>query len=139
MTAIKKTISKTSKSPAPATKVTPSASRKSAVAKAIAPAPVATARVSDVRAIKPRPVVTSITAKVDVGFGNLLFIRGEGPGLSWDAGIQMNCVGADEWQITFGESSRPIAFKLLVNDLTWSAGADFIVAPGEAITLSPVF
>jgi hypothetical protein len=30
--------------------------------------------------------VTTIEAKIDVGFGNNLFVRGEGPGLSWEKG-----------------------------------------------------
>src|SRR3954466_1312984 len=33
--------------------------------------------------------VTTIQAKVDVGFGNTLTIRGQGQGLSWDQGQPM--------------------------------------------------
>lgn len=41
-------------------------------------------------AVKTAPssvVTTKIVALIDVGFGNTLYIRGEGPGLSWEKGI----------------------------------------------------
>lgn len=91
------------------------------------------------KVVKPTPVVTTITARIDIGFGNALYVRGEGPGLSWDRGTLMNCVDSDQWLLTLGESARPFTFKFLVNDLTWSAGADFIVESGSSITLTPEF
>jgi hypothetical protein len=51
----------------------------------------------------------------------------------------MNCVDSDQWLLTLGESARPFTFKFLVNDLTWSAGADFTVESGSSITLTPEF
>jgi hypothetical protein len=32
-----------------------------------------------------------------------------------------------------------VAFKLLVNDQNWSEGGDAIAAPGDRVTLAPVF
>jgi hypothetical protein len=135
MTAIKK-LNKT-KAPAPAAKV-------KTVARKTTSKPVRT--VSSARVPKPavqivpaEPIVTTITARIDVGFGNALYIRGEGPGLSWDKGVLMSCVGADSWQWTVTEAARPIAFKLLVNDLTWSTGPDFTVAAGTTTALTPEF
>lgn len=84
-------------------------------------------------------VVTTITALIDIGFGNTLHIRGEGAGLSWDCGLPMECVADNQWRITLGESGRSLAFKFLVNDLSWSAGADFVVEAGESVTLQPTF
>ena len=78
-------------------------------------------------------------SQIDIGFGNALYIRGEGPGLSWDEGLLMNCVSDDQWQIALGESVRPIVFKFLVNDLSWSAGEDYSVASGASVTLQPTF
>src|SRR5690606_12500637 len=46
---------------------------------------------------KPTPAVvapakdTVIVAKIDVGFGNALYLRGDGPGLSWSKGVPMDC------------------------------------------------
>lgn len=156
MSASKKSTSKSSKSPAPATKVVaakPAAKKKTTVAATVksstatpvamlAPTPAPTPAPAPkpvVKAVATVPVVTTISARVDVGFGNALYIRGEGPGLSWDKGVRMECVGADLWQIVLAESARSFTFKLLVNDLSWSAGPDFSAACGTSVTLTPEF
>ncbi len=89
--------------------------------------------------VVPAVVVTTISATVDVGFGNALYLRGEGPGLSWDKGVRMECVADDRWSLALGESARPFVFKFLINDATWSAGPDFTVSPGTTVTLTPTF
>lgn len=102
------------------------------VAPAPEPAPV-------VQPVVSQPVATVIQARIDIGFGNLLHIRGEGAGLSWDEGKRMDCVADDLWQITLPESSRTLVFKFLVNDLSWNTGPDYTVAGGTTITLTPEF
>ena len=94
---------------------------------------------TSVKAVAASAVATTITAQIDIGFGNALYIRGQGPGLSWDRGALMNCVADDRWQITLPESARPVLFKFLVNDLSWSAGEDYTAAPGAKVTLTPTF
>ena len=89
--------------------------------------------------VAPAPVVTTISAHIDVGFGNALFIRGDGAGLNWHKGLPLQCVADDRWLITLGESARPIAFKFLINDEVWCTGEDFTVAPGSSVTLVPTF
>jgi hypothetical protein len=151
MSASKKTTSKSVTSPAPATK---SAASKTVAAKkttaatvksttqtpvamlAPTPAPVAAPAVKPVAS---KPVKTTVTAKIDVGFGNALFVRGEGPGLSWEKGLAMENVESDLWRIVLAESARSYTFKFLINDTTWSAGPDFSVACGTSITLTPEF
>lgn len=154
MTAIKKTTK--AKSPAPATKsaATKAPAKKKAapavpakpVARATTQAPVAVvpppapvASTPTIKVIAKKPAATKITARIDIGFGNALYVRGEGAGLSWDRGVLMNCLGSNEWEIALAESARPVVFKFLVNDLSWSLGADYTVAPGQAITLTPEF
>lgn len=88
---------------------------------------------------KPASVVTTIVAAIDVGFGNHLTLRGEGPGLSWETGVPLECVGDDRWSITLSETAQPIVCKFLINDLTWCAGEDYTVLPGSTVVLSPVF
>jgi hypothetical protein len=154
MTAIKKTTSKAAKSsPAPATKTAKPAAKKAAATPAAAPAPapkpatvtpgaVAVAALSAVatpKAVAAKPMTTSVTACIDIGFGNVLYVRGEGPGLSWDKGIPMECLATDQWQISLGESARPYLLKFLVNDLTWSTGPDYTVPSGVSLTLAPQF
>ena len=126
---MKKSTSKKAASPAPAKKAAP------VVAKPAKPV----LKKTSVKAVASRPVTTTVTAQIDIGFGNALYIRGEGPGLSWDRGVLMNCVSDAEWQIALKESARPIVFKFLVNDLSWSAGEDYTAAAGAAVTLTPTF
>ena len=93
-------------------------------------------------AVKTSPsksVVTVITAKIDIGFGNILYLRGEGPDLSWDVGLPLECVADDQWRIALTETSKPILYKFLINDLTWSTGPDYVVEPGKKVILKPSF
>jgi hypothetical protein len=130
MTASKKTTTKPLKSPAPATKTGKPAAKKKPADKAAA---------LGVKPVATKPVTTTIAARIDVGFGNALYLRGDGPGLSWDKGLLMTCVADDCWQAVLGESSRPFTVKFLINDVTWSVGADFAVPSGESLTLTPAF
>ena len=82
---------------------------------------------------------TPTVPAVEVGFGNSLYLRGEGPGLSWDKGVRMECVSDDRWSIALGEAGRPFVFKFLINDETWSTGPDYTVSPGTTVTLTPSF
>jgi hypothetical protein len=84
-------------------------------------------------------VPTTITALIDIGFGNTLWLRGDGPGLSWERGVVMDCVADDQWSITIPDATAPIVFKFLVNDLSWCVGDDYIVQPGGSVSLQPTF
>lgn len=116
-------------------------SKKAAVA---APAPEAPKPVK-VPAVKPpvaeaKPVVyTTLIAQVDVGFGNSLYVRGEGAGLSWDKGIAMENVSSDEWKLVINGGNAPVVFKFLVNDERWSTGDDFVAVAGSTASLVPAF
>lgn len=92
-----------------------------------------------VKKTAPKSVVTTISAQIDVGFGNALYIRGEGPGLSWEKGTLMNCVASNHWTLAVAESARPVVFKFLLNDETWCAGDDLIVEPGDKVAYTPEF
>lgn len=82
---------------------------------------------------------TFISARVDIGFGNHLYLRGEGPGLSWDHGVAMDCVAADGWASTLKGATSPVIFKVLINDVTWCTGNDYVVEPGQSVTVTPSF
>lgn len=133
---MKKTTTKAVLPPAPAKKDVVKTVKKSAAPagrkKTAAPAPA-------VKSGSPAPVLTVITAKIDVGFGNALYLRGEGAGLSWDRGRVLDCVEDDVWSIKLPETSKPVIFKFLVNDLTWSVGPDYTVAPGSKAVFEPAF
>ncbi|HLP08698.1 MAG TPA: hypothetical protein VK178_11070 [Opitutaceae bacterium] len=106
------------------------------------PAPVAAAPKPVAAVKRPRPAgpqPTVIQANIDVGFGNTLYVRGEGPGLSWDRGQTLDCLKDDLWSFTIEAAAKPIIFKFLINDETWCTGDDFVVEPGNKITLVPTF
>ena len=153
---------KSTKSPAPASKVT---AKKIVPATKVAVAPKSAAKVAPkvvkpavkavmkskakaaakpavvpvVKPVAPAAIRTTITATIDIGFGNALYLRGEGAGLSWDRGVLMNCVSDNTWLLELGESARPIIYKFLVNDLSWSAGEDYVVTPGTNVSVVPTF
>ena len=109
-------------------------------APAAAPAPAPEVKMTASQpAEQPKPTIIKIKARIDVGFGNALTIRGSSGGLSWDKGRTMNCVNDDMWSVTLVGVSSPVAFKFLVNDLTWSAGEDFVAQPGDELILGPTF
>jgi len=111
-----------------------------AAAAAVAPAPEVKAPVIPAPKPAEQPAsVIKIRAQIDIGFGNELYIRGNAAGLSWDKGIQMNCVNNDMWTFTLVGVNEPVAFKFLVNDLTWSTGEDYVVSPGIDFIIQPTF
>ena len=82
---------------------------------------------------------TSIIARVDVGFGNSLYVRGEGAGLSWDKGVQLDNVSPYEWAFSSTQAKGEVTFKFLINDEIWAEGENITVAPGGTSISSPVF
>ncbi|HEY4300114.1 MAG TPA: hypothetical protein VGM73_04520 [Candidatus Didemnitutus sp.] len=114
--------------------------KKSAVSAPAAKAPAKKgAPVKKKPAVNVEPPATFIAAKIEIGFGNHLFIRGEGPGLNWSKGLAMDCIGSDMWAATIKGALSPVTFKVLVNDLSWNAGKDYLVEPGQSVTVVPTF
>ena len=85
----------------------------------------------------PGPV-TTIKAKIDVGFGNILFVRGQGAGLSWEQGVPLTCVDGQTWQWS-GKAEDRLTFKLLLNDSVWAKGEDIVAKPGQKVEIVPTF
>lgn len=86
-----------------------------------------------------RVPATTVTVRTDVGFGNMLYIRGDGPGLSWDQGVPMECASSDTWTWTSAAATRPFAYKVLINDERWSSGDDFVATVGTDNSVTPAF
>ncbi|GAB4281684.1 MAG TPA: hypothetical protein DIU37_06565 [Opitutae bacterium] len=82
---------------------------------------------------------THVTAIADVGWGNALYIRGEGGGLSWERGILMKNKGASTWNWSTKSAKHPITFKVLINDERWASGEDCEVKAGTTWTGHPHF
>ena len=84
-------------------------------------------------------LVTTIEAKIDVGFGNSLFIRGQGAELSWDKGQPLNCIDGTTWMWSTTATKEKLVFKLILNDVVWASGEDLVLEPGKKIEVVPTF
>lgn len=91
------------------------------------------------KTVTPKATEITISAKVNIGYGNTLFLRGEGKGLSWDQGVSMTCVADDEWSITVAKSAQPRVFKFLINDEHWCTGEDYSLRSDQSGTFTPSF
>lgn len=85
-----------------------------------------------------KPAVATIEAKIDVGFGNNLFLRGQGAGLSWERGTPLACVDGQTWRWTAPVTDK-LTFKLLLNDAVWAQGEDLVITPGKQLEVAPRF
>lgn len=83
-------------------------------------------------------VTITIEAKVDVGFGNNLFVRGQGAGLSWERGLPLENVDSRTWRLIVPAKDQ-VQFKLLINDSVWAQGDDVVAAPGKKVEVTPAF
>ena len=59
---------------------------------------------------------TRLQVTAYIGIGNRLFIRGEGPGLSWDKGVPLQFVSIGKWRWETADATAPVKFKLYKND-----------------------
>lgn len=145
---MKKTTKKTTAPVAPTAVVAaPVAAKATAPTKTVTATPVATpapaAPVKAAPAPAKTPIVTAaapitIEAKINVGFGNKLFVRGQGAGLSWDHGIPLECVDSQTWRLIVPAKDK-LQFKLLLNDSVWAQGEDVVAAPGKKVEVTPAF
>lgn len=82
---------------------------------------------------------TTIIARIDAGFGNGVYLRGSGAGLSWERGVPMENTGSDEWIWKSDEVASELEFKVLINDQQWSVGPNGVVFPGATVVFEPTF
>lgn len=108
----------------------------SVAAPVIAKAPVKVASPKTQIVTAAAPIV--IEAKIDVGFGNNLFVRGQGAGLSWERGVQLENVDQKTWRLAVPATDK-LQFKLLLNDSVWAQGEDVVATPGKKIEVTPAF
>lgn len=87
----------------------------------------------------PCDPLTLIEAKVDVGLGNALYIRGHGDGLSWDKGQPLSPGFGGRWIWKTSKAKGKVLFKLLLNDKIWAKGNDVGVDAGKMIEVVPAF
>jgi hypothetical protein len=75
---------------------------------------------------------TRLIATSYIGIGNRLFIRGEGPGLSWEKGIPLQFVSIGKWRWETTDAASSISFKLYKNDQVECPGlGTLVLQPGH--------
>ncbi|MGH8016957.1 MAG: hypothetical protein ACREIA_01495 [Opitutaceae bacterium] len=82
---------------------------------------------------------TSVVATAYIGIGNKLFVRGEGPGLTWERGVPMQFLAIGKWGWTTTDAGGPVICRIFRNDETPMLDADVIISPGEKAEITPRF
>lgn len=82
---------------------------------------------------------TRITINYDAGFPNGLYLRGHGANLSWDKGILLKNVKADEWIWETNVPFTSCEFKVLINDSQYEIGQNHTLTCGASIRYTPNF
>jgi hypothetical protein len=82
---------------------------------------------------------TRLLVTAYIGIGNKLFIRGEGPGLSWSKGIPMHFVSIGKWGWATNDASGPVRCELYKNDESAALTGEVIVDPGKHVEVTALF
>jgi len=82
---------------------------------------------------------TRLLTTAYIGIGNKLFIRGDGPGLSWEKGVPMQFVSIGKWGWSTQEAAGPVRVKLLKNDETAALTGDLTLEPGRHTEITALF
>ncbi len=82
---------------------------------------------------------TTVVANVMIGIGNKPFLRGEGPGLSWDEGVSMNFVEIGKWAWSPPRKNASLIVQVYRNDQDPDKGGKIEVKPGQKLEITPDF
>ncbi|MDG0963485.1 MAG: hypothetical protein P8O23_00355 [Opitutales bacterium] len=82
---------------------------------------------------------TSVVANVMIGIGNKPYLRGDGPGLSWDEGVPMNFIEIGKWAWSPSRKNASLTVQLYRNDNDPDQSGKIEVKAGEKIEITPNF
>jgi hypothetical protein len=82
---------------------------------------------------------TRLLVTAYIGIGNKLYIRGDGPGLSWDKGVPMKFVSIGKWGWATDEATGPVACKLYKNDETAALSGEIFLETGQHVEVTALF
>ncbi|MFI5336531.1 MAG: hypothetical protein ACHQ5A_07090 [Opitutales bacterium] len=82
---------------------------------------------------------TRLLATAYIGIGNKLFIRGDGPGLSWDHGVPMQFVSIGKWGWFTHDAAGPVRIKLYKNDDSAALSGEVTLEPGRHTEVTALF
>jgi hypothetical protein len=75
---------------------------------------------------------TRLIATAYIGIGQKLYLRGDGPGLSWEKGVPLQFVSIGKWLWQSADAKAPFAAKLYKNDQVECTGlGEITLAPGS--------
>lgn len=117
--------------PAPASAPEPTAESSASGDEAPASGPVESSTSSD--------GATRLLATAYIGIGNKLFIRGDGPGLTWDQGVPMQFVSIGKWGWSTHDAAGPIRCKLYKNDESAALTGEIVLEAGRHTEVTALF
>jgi hypothetical protein len=82
---------------------------------------------------------TSLIATAYIGIGNKLFLRGDGPGLSWEEGVPMQFLSIGKWGWSTLGVEAPVTCRIYKNDDEPAIDGDILLNPAELKEISPRF
>jgi uncharacterized protein YoxC len=83
---------------------------------------------------------TRLIVTAYIGIGNRLFIRGDGPGLSWDKGVPLTFVSIGKWRWETNDATSALRFRLFKNDtVECTALGEATVQPGAQQEINASF
>ncbi len=84
--------------------------------------------------------LTRLIATAYIGIGNKLFVRGEGPGLSWDKGVPLQFISIGKWRWETADANAPFTAKLYKNDqVECTAVGTLTLEPGQQTEVTATF
>ncbi|PJD94195.1 MAG: hypothetical protein CK425_11875 [Parachlamydia sp.] len=86
-----------------------------------------------------KPAKTRIIIQYDVGFNNHIYLRGAGANLSWDKGLKLKNIKADEWLWETDQPFNQCEFKALINDQIYETGENHQITSGNSASYAPKF
>lgn len=84
-------------------------------------------------------LASTVRVHYDTGYGNRITVRGSAAPLSWTAGANATWTTGNVWTYSWPDSAGDVDIKPLVNDATWSTGANYRVKAGATLDIYPFF
>jgi predicted alpha/beta superfamily hydrolase len=81
----------------------------------------------------------TIRVHYDTGFGKSIAIRGSKSPLSWTVGRAATWTTGNVWVASWPDTAGDVEVKPLINDATWSVGANYRVRAGTTVDIYPYF
>ena len=82
---------------------------------------------------------TTVRVFHDVGWGNRITLRGNKAPFSWTAGVNATWTTGNVWTYSWANTVGDVELKPLINDATWSVGANYVVKAGATVDIYPFF